>query len=638
MGFGCIHHNMGLIKHVYLLILALWAAGPILALSPSAMLEEQRHTFPRAPGPPQAAERHNALERINMAAMHAVMDPGIRVRVNSTRQTRSGEWFEVSWSGIEEPDWGDWVALLPAGANPIWSATPLKYDIAAKSKSHMRRGSGKLVFRLISYRQDVVFAFMRGGLLDPRLVALSEVIRLVHPNEPLQGRLALTAGGPSEMLVQWSTHNSSRPVVRYGERRGKLSREVPATSHTYTREEMCGAPASTIGWNDPGLIHVAKLTGLVPGRRYYYRFGDPDWGFSREFSFRAAPKEGPEATVKFLVVADLGQAEEDGSLEEEYYRASLNTTRLMSGEKGYQLLLHNGDISYARGYVSQWDNFHNQMETVTTKMPYMVAPGNHERNWPGTGDRFDGRGLVYDSGGECGVAYERRMAMPIPGPDKQWYAFSLGPVRFIQYSSEHDLRPGSEQHGFISSELAAANRSVTPWLIVSGHRPLYISSTNDWWPNGDQPAAEEARQALEQLLYDNQVDLTLHGHHHSYQRSCPVFKGSCLGLSEEDGSPLAPVHLVTGNAGASLSYNVPLVPSPIWQSIKFWWGYLRVEASATRLTAEVVSDQDGQLLDSFTLKKLEAWGQRVMEERLGRARATGSASGSNSGSNSPASR
>lgn len=37
---------------------------------------------------------------------------------------------------------------------------------------------------------------------------------------------------------------------------------------------MAGPPANSVGWLDPGLIHVAKLTGLKPGRRYYYRFGD----------------------------------------------------------------------------------------------------------------------------------------------------------------------------------------------------------------------------------------------------------------------------------------------------------------------------------------------------------------------------
>lgn len=37
---------------------------------------------------------------------------------------------------------------------------------------------------------------------------------------------------------------------------------------------MCGAPANSVGWVDPGVMHVAKLTGLTPGQMYYYRFGD----------------------------------------------------------------------------------------------------------------------------------------------------------------------------------------------------------------------------------------------------------------------------------------------------------------------------------------------------------------------------
>ena len=52
-----------------------------------------------------------------------------------------------------------------------------------------------------------------------------------------------------------------------------------------------------------------------------------------------------------------------------------------------------------------------------------VRAGNHERDWPGTGTRFD---LTYppthDSGGECGVVYARRFPMPQPGPDLMWCA------------------------------------------------------------------------------------------------------------------------------------------------------------------------------------------------------------------------
>lgn len=57
-------------------------------------------------------------------------------------------------------------------------------------------------------------------------------------------------------------------------------------------------------------------------------------------------------------------------------------------------------------------------------------------------------------------------------------------------------RPTSQKH-----------RRATPWLIVSGHRPLYISSTGNNEPDGDQPVAAALREDLEQLFIDTEVDL-----------------------------------------------------------------------------------------------------------------------------------
>jgi hypothetical protein len=36
------------------------------------------------------------------------------------------------------------------------------------------------------------------------------------------------------MAVTWSTHNATRPVVRWGAKRGKLKWEAAAESRTYT--------------------------------------------------------------------------------------------------------------------------------------------------------------------------------------------------------------------------------------------------------------------------------------------------------------------------------------------------------------------------------------------------------------------
>ena len=48
----------------------------------------------------------------------------------------------------------------------------------------------------------------------------------------------------------------------------------------------------------------------------------------------------------------------------------------------------------------------------------------------------------------------------------------------------HTLPAGTEQYDFIVADLKAVNRSVTPWLIVGGHRPFYISSNNRMQASG----------------------------------------------------------------------------------------------------------------------------------------------------------
>ena len=56
-----------------------------------------------------------------------------------------------------------------------------------------------------------------------------------------------------------------------------------------------------------------------------------------------------------------------------------------------------GDISYAVGYGAQWDEFHDQVSTISTRLPYMTCIGNHERDFPNSGSLFNGT----DSGGTC---------------------------------------------------------------------------------------------------------------------------------------------------------------------------------------------------------------------------------------------
>ena len=42
-------------------------------------------------------------------------------------------------------------------------------------------------------------------------------------------------------------------------------------------------------------------------------------------------------------------------------------------------------------------------------------------------------------------------------------------------STEHDFSPNSTQYQWLEADLKKVDRRITPWLVVSGHRPMYLS-------------------------------------------------------------------------------------------------------------------------------------------------------------------
>merc|ERR1712054_91269 len=115
-----------------------------------------------------------------------------------------------------------------------------------------------------------------------------------------------------------------------------------------------------------------------------------------------------------------------------------------------------------------------------------------------------------DSGGECGIPYSSRFKMPSPPaeftPPKEgnanislnnlWYSFDQGPVHYLVMSTEHDWQEGSVQYRFLEQDLKNVDRSVTPWIVFSGHRPLYTSESGY---AGFVPA-QKLRASIEPLL------------------------------------------------------------------------------------------------------------------------------------------
>jgi len=152
-------------------------------------------------------------------------------------------------------------------------------------------------------------------------------------------------------------------------------------------------------------------------------------------------------------------------------------------EDGASFVMHVGDISYAVGYAYLWEQWMTLVEPYSSLAPYMINIGNHDQDHLVGGEKDPshavGEGFHppwgnygHDSGGECGVPMFYRFHMPDNGDSVWWYSFEYGLAHYTVFSTEHDFTKGSRQYAWLEKDLQSVDRSITPWLILVGHRPM----------------------------------------------------------------------------------------------------------------------------------------------------------------------
>ena len=160
----------------------------------------------------------------------------------------------------------------------------------------------------------------------------------------------------------------------------------------------------------------------------------------------------------------------------------------------------------------------------------------------------------------------------------------MGSVHVLQLDSEHDMTPGSRQYGWIVQDLASIDHDLTPWVVVTLHRPMMSPVANTW------DVAEGIRAALEQDLVAGGVDLVLGGHVHSYERCCPMVNLTCTPRSAG-----GITYITVGSAGATV-HNETLVPEAD-QWLESWlveWGFgVITAANSTALRWDFYSNNLG---------------------------------------------
>jgi len=277
-------------------------------------------------------------------------------------------------------------------------------------------------------------------------------------------------------------------------------------------------------------------------------------------------------------------------------------------------------------------------QSRTGRVPYLTTVGNHESDWPGTAS-IPGYGEA--SGGECSVCALTLVPMPAPATINQpWWSYDVGIIHFVGMSTEHNFSIGSPQYLWLQNDLARAdnNRNITPWVVFSGHRPMYVDSADccplgttetcaaagqPCTPGYDVEVMQELRASVEPLLYQYRVNLAFAGHFHNVQRQSAVYQDKLVqaavpGVDSEGNevfvhdNPNATVWMLIGSAG-----NGPVYSSRNYSwSEKYWndvFGYAVLTATnATHLNWRFINSADDKVLDRVLITQdFSAWAPPV---------------------------
>ncbi|EFX04943.1 acid phosphatase [Grosmannia clavigera kw1407] len=285
---------------------------------------------------------------------------------------------------------------------------------------------------------------------------------------------------------------------------------------------------------------------------------------------------------------------------------------LPAGEVPGQGGPYGGDMSVL--YESNWDLWQQWVQNLTIRLPYMVMPGNHEAacaEFDGPNneltaylvdDKANGTApkseLTYFS---CPpsqrnyTAFQHRFRMPgseTGGVGNMWYSFDYGLAHFISLNGETDYAyspewpfirdtdgvateprenqtyitdsgpfgyikdnaytktEAYEQYQWLVRDLAAIDRSKTPWVFVMSHRPMYSTAYSS-----DQL---HIRNAFEETLLQYGVDAYLAGHIHWYERMFPMGRNGTIDMASVAANDnntyytntgVSMAHIVNGMAG-----------------------------------------------------------------------------------------
>jgi len=435
--------------------------------------------------------------------------------------------------------------------------------------------------------------------------------------------------GSSGGFLVWALSSSAALAGGAGATR------VAAVASRVTTSDVCsGGPAATTGFRSMGTQWAATVA-LPPAAVVYYVLGDASASLAAPSAFNVPSAPGAAGPTSLMLYADQAVGASDDAFAGRAYnngRGALAVAQRAAAHAAsapgtapsplgtrVSAIVVSGDASYADGYLAQWEDYFEMMAPAAAAVPLLFSSGNHEQAWLRGVGSPDGAAPISDfwstaadpansisSGGECGLAF-KLLPSGSSTPAAPWYSFAVGLVTVVVWSSEHNVSAGSPQHRWLEATLAAVDRSVTPWVLSTAHRSMYVdsASASTAW-GSDLGVQSYLRAAVEPLFARYSVDVHFSGHTHVTQRHCAAAAGACVANATvaADGAALysapgATVYYSFGSAGANVDTGRSGAPFTLWAApatSPFGYGLLTINSSAV-LEMRIIDPLSGAVID-----------------------------------------
>jgi hypothetical protein len=343
------------------------------------------------------------------------------------------------------------------------------------------------------------------------------------------------------LVVCWQTEDAaSQFEVSYGptKKYGWIA-VITQTTRLVEQPDAPSTPTAQTEKNAPPTArpcrnYSAALTGLSLGRKYYYRVQENGQTIAEGYATTRTPRGHK---IRLVAFGDNSAG-----------TASDHAIAYYAYQARPDFVMNTGDNVYERGLDHEYSRYFFPVYNADVASPATGAPllrsvpfytviANHDVPYHHSDSRF----VADFNAHRDSLAYYTAMHMPLNGPAElssptplvgdqadvltQFqacagerfpkmanYSFDYGDVHFLCLDSNLYVDPTDTalQH-WIEQDLMGTD---APWKFVVYHHPAFNV--------GHEHYREQHMRVLSPLLEKCGVDLVLHGHEHTYQRTMPI--------------------------------------------------------------------------------------------------------------------